>query len=144
MNYITRISMEFASLTMMILLSCAVVFHLLVLIQLIPYSIVWGGRLESTSAMYVFESVSLSLNLFIVFVIAIKGGYIRPVLPKRLVQIILWFLVVLFSLNTVGNIFSLSLLEALLFTPVTFISAILCFRLATGTEHVNGAIENPQ
>ncbi len=80
--------------------------------------------------MYVFETASLTINLAIIAVIGIKIGYIKPYISKKVVNIILWGLVILFSLNTVGNIVSTNSLEAIMFTPITIIAAILCCRLA--------------
>ena len=34
------------------------IFHLLILSQIIPFEIVWGGKLKTTEEMYVFESIS--------------------------------------------------------------------------------------
>jgi hypothetical protein len=41
-------------------------------------------------------------------------------------------LLLLFSLNTVGNLFALDLRETLIFTPVTLLAAVLSWRLALG------------
>ncbi len=112
------------------LLLCVLVFHILVLAGIIPFNIVWGGRLESMSQMYVFEMVSLIINLIIMSVVGMKAGYIKAHLNKKVVNAILWFLVVLFLLNTVGNVVSLSALEAIIFTPLTLISALLFYRMA--------------
>lgn len=115
---------------MMGLLSCVVVFHLLVLSGIVPYNIVWGGRLESAMQMYAFELVSLTINLVIIAIVGMKGGYIKPYLPDKLVTFLLWVFVILFALNTVGNLFAESKLEMIIFTPLTFISTILFYRLA--------------
>ncbi len=125
-----KIDIKLASGVMMALLSCAVVFHFLVLVGVFPHNIVWGGRLEGAIQLYIFETVSLILNLAVVFVVGIKGGYIKPFLPNKVVTSSLWILVVLFSLNTVGNLFADSKLEMLLFTPLTLLSTILFYRMA--------------
>ncbi len=129
MRIVKKISMKMATNTVMALLSCVVVFHLLILVGVIPYAIVWGGRLESASQMYVFEAVSLAINLGMMLVIGVKGGYVKPCLSHGVVRAILWVLVILFLLNTVGNLFSLSTLESIVFTPLTLVSALLCYRM---------------
>ncbi|MFM8834026.1 MAG: hypothetical protein ACKOEV_10420, partial [Cytophagales bacterium] len=45
----------------------ALVFHLLIVIKVIPYAITWGGRLKTDSEMYLFETVSIGMNLFFIF-----------------------------------------------------------------------------
>jgi len=130
MNAIKKISVKMAANIILALLLCVLVFHILVLAGIIPFNIVWGGRLESMSQMYVFEMVSLIINLIIMSVVGMKAGYIKAHLNKKVVNAILWFLVVLFLLNTVGNVVSLSALEAIIFTPLTLISALLFYRMA--------------
>jgi len=79
------------------------IFHMAILFKLIPYEITWGGRLKSDSEMYVFESISLAINLFLGFVLLIKGEYVKQILPLKIVNLILWAFLVLFILNTIGN-----------------------------------------
>ena len=130
MQAIKKIDIKLAAGIVMALLSVIVVFHLLVLSGVIPYNIVWGGRLESAAQMYVLETVSLAVIHAVILVVAIKGGYIKPFLPPKVVTILLWLLTALFALNTVGNLFAESTVETMLFTPITLISAVLLFRMA--------------
>jgi len=127
---IRKIDIKLATMIMMGLLSFFVVFHLLILSGVVPYSIVWGGRLQNVTQMYVFEAVSLTINLVVIAVVGIKGGYIKPYLPDKLVTFLLWVFVILFALNTVGNLFAESKLEQILFAPLTLISTVLFYRMA--------------
>ena len=130
MNIIRRIDVKFAAKLLTTLWSCVVAFHVLVLTGVIPYHLVWGGRLESTSQMHLLETVSIIISVMIIVVVGMKGRFIKPSLPQRVITFLLWFLVVLFTLNSIGNLLSETTLEAILFTPITFISAILCYRMA--------------
>ena len=96
-----------------LLLFIAVVslFHVAVFMHLIPYEGIWGGRLQNNTEMYVFESISLLTNLFLGFVLLIKGEYLSPFIPLKAVNIILWFYLALFGLNTLGNLFAETLFE---------------------------------
>ena len=76
------------------------------------------------------ETISLLINLAIMFVVGVKAGYIKRYLNIKIINAILWFLVALFLLNTIGNLVSLSALEAIIFTPLTLISALLFYRMA--------------
>lgn len=127
---IKKISLKFAISTMLILLTLVLCYHLLIITGLISYQIAWGGRLETKSQMYVFETISIVINLIILTVILIKGVYIKINVPVRVVNIFLWILVALFCLNTIGNLLSNNFLEMIIFTPLTFISSILCYRMA--------------
>ncbi len=81
-------------------------FHLCILFKIIPYDIAWGGRLTNDSEMYVFESISLLVNFIFIVVLLIRGKFIKQLLPAKAVHVILWVFLVLFALNTVGNIFA--------------------------------------
>lgn len=107
----------------------SVLFHLLVLTGIIPGEIVWGGRIKTAEELMVFETVSLSLNLFFLLVVLQKGGFIHLPLGERPVNFILWIMVILFALNTVGNLFAVSKLERNLFTPLTLLTSLACFSL---------------
>lgn len=130
MHLLRKIGFKFVARAMLALFTCALLFHLSVLAGLVPYSIVWGGRLETESQMYRFEFVSILINLAVMAVVAIKGGYMKPWLPAKVVTLLLWILAALFLLNTVGNLLAQSMLETLLFTPVTLIGSIFLARMA--------------
>jgi hypothetical protein len=117
---------------MLALIAGLVVFHLFVLIGVIPYGVVWGGRLEDTSEMWLFEVVSIVILILVAAVVATRGGHMHGVIPERGVVPLLWMLVVLFVLNTVGNLFAATMVETVVFTPFTLASAVLCARIAIG------------
>jgi len=100
-----------------------------VITSIIPYTIVWAGKLNSIQEMLVFESISIIVNLFLLMVVFMRVGLLKGYLKTPTLNVILWFFVVLFSLNTIGNLFAKVSLETIVFTPLTFISALLALRL---------------
>ena len=134
MRHIKKISIMLAANSLLALFFGTTVFHLLVLLGVIPFNIVWGGRLENADQMYIFESFSLTINLAVLWIVGMRVNYIPTIISNKVITAFLWLLVILFSLNTVGNLFSLNSLEAILFTPVTFVAAIFCCRLAVDHE----------
>lgn len=114
---------------MTLIFSLILVFHLLVLMQIIPYTIVWAGKLNSVTEMRNFESVSILLNLLMLLVILVKADYVKLGINQRILNSIIWTFVVLFCLNTIGNLFSKSIFELIVFTPLTFLMAFLCLRI---------------
>jgi succinate dehydrogenase/fumarate reductase cytochrome b subunit len=58
------------------LLTIVIVFHILIIIRIIPYQIVWAGKLESVNKMFVFETVSISVNILLLTVLLLKGNFI--------------------------------------------------------------------
>ena len=127
---IKKIEFILASRLSAMLFSFIFVYHLLILLRLIPYEMTWGGRLESAEQMYRFEAASLALNFLFVIVVIAKSRLVSQHKTTRWLNGILWLMVVLFILNTLGNLASLNSLETYIFTPVTFVLAILCWRLA--------------
>ncbi|TMM53720.1 hypothetical protein FEE95_17635 [Maribacter algarum] len=81
-------------------------FHLCILLKVIPYDITWGGRLTNDTEMYVFETFSIGLNLILGMVLLFKGNLIKPLLPIKMVNVVLWVFLILFAVNTVGNLFA--------------------------------------
>ncbi len=126
---IMKLSFRLAINAVMAISTCALAFQVLILVELLPYNNIWGGRLESIVQMRLFVSFSIIVNILILLVIAMKGAYIKMHIPEKAVNGILWGLVLLFSLNTVGNVLSLSTFEAIVFTPLTLISALCCYRI---------------
>ena len=51
---------------MILLLTLVVIFHFAIITGLIPYQIVWAGKLNSVDEMYAFETVSIAINIFII------------------------------------------------------------------------------
>lgn len=89
---------------MLTLLGAIILFHLSIILKIVPYDITWGGRLTNDSEMYVFETISILINLILVAILLIKGQIIREFIPLKIVNIILWLFLILFGLNTIGNI----------------------------------------
>lgn len=124
-------SERFAANGVLVLLLLLVVFHTLILLRVIPFEMVWGGRLQGVSEMVSFETVSILINLLMLGVVAIKGNVIKINVNPSLMRIALWAMFGLFLLNTLGNLFSTNLFEKAVFTPITFVLSLFCLRLAS-------------
>lgn len=111
------------------LLTAVMLFHILVLFRIIPYEIVWAGKLNSVNDMYTFESMSILINSILITTLLLKGKYLKLQIPEKIINGILWFFVILFTLNTVGNLLAKTNFEKAVFAPLTFLSAILLFKI---------------
>ena len=125
-----KIPYKFAISFLLILLSSVFVFHFLVIIKIIPYTIVWAGKIENDNQMYQFETLSILINIILFISILIKAKLVRLKINPKITQMILYLFVLIFSLNTIGNLFAKVSLETYIFTPLTLISALLCLRIA--------------
>jgi len=101
-------------------------FHVMIMSGVIPYDIVWAGKLKSHDEMIRFEAVSIFINSVMLFVFVMKYRLLRNERSNRIIDIIIWIFAAFFLLNTVGNLFSESTLELILGTALTLLSAILC------------------
>ena len=111
--------------------SFVLIFQFLLLLGIIPYEYTWGGKLKSIEEMYVFVSIALLLNLIFLLTILQTANLISWNIPKTAIKISLWFMVVVFALNTVGNLFAETNLEKFIATPLTLLLSILCYKIAT-------------
>jgi hypothetical protein len=108
-----------------------VIFHLLVLAQVIPSDIVWGGQIGTTQTNLVtLETIALVVTAFFVVVVAAKVDYIKVGNFKKIIHILLWIIFVYSLLNIAGNFASGSPTERLVFLPISVVVAFLVFRLA--------------
>lgn len=123
-------SKRLASSILLFLLAVVTVFHVLVLAQVVPFQNVWGGRLKTVQEMYVFETISLLLNTFLIFIVLQKSGSVKRVLSYRIINAVLYIFAGIFVLNTIGNLFAVQWIEKVLGTLLTFVSAFLCWRIA--------------
>jgi hypothetical protein len=112
------------------ILTLFVLFHVLILIGIIPYEMVWGGRLKTHAKMVTFETVSLIINLIMLIVVAIKADFLKIHLLPMIIKIVFWAMFALFTVNTIGNILSTNTFEKLVFTPLTLILALFSLRAA--------------
>lgn len=116
---------ELALLGLIGIYSLTIVFHILVLMKVIPYKIVWGSKLKTDSDMFKLETVSVILNIFFLLIILSISNYIPFSINERVLTVLLWLMAVLFLFNTVVNMLSKNKLEKLIFTPVTIILTAL-------------------
>jgi hypothetical protein len=107
----------------------AVCYHLAILMGLVSFEAAWGGRLKNREEMLVFEGFSLMIQSILVIVLLTKVQLLQFPLPEKWINFILWFFVIVFGLNTLGNLFAIHPWERFIATPLTLISAILLWRV---------------
>ena len=129
-----KIPYQLAAKTILIVCAAVICFHMLIVTGVIPYTIVWGGRLTNSAEMLQFETVSITINLLIMLTVAVRSRYIPQVIPQKVVTVLLWFFAVMLVGNTVANVFSVTTFEKVVFTPMTFLLAVGLFRLIKAPE----------
>lgn len=119
---------------LIIIFSLVLIFHVCVIVGIVPFEIVWGGKMSDPKEMMYFEIGSIAINLTMLAIVLVYAGYLKIQIKPVVIKVALWLMSALFVLNTVGNIFSANETEKMIFTPITAVLALLCFRLAIGKE----------
>ena len=125
------ISANLAGNILLMFMGLLVIFHILVLLNVVPASIIWGGQVENTSNAFItLEMISLLLTLAFAIIIAAKLGYINAGNFQRIVNIGVWVIFAYLILNTIGNLASGVAAENWFFAPITLVLAFFALRLA--------------
>ena len=132
MNFISKYSIKIY----LGLLLAVILFHLCIITKIIPYDITWGGRITNDTEMYVFEAISILINVFLSWVLLMKGSLVKHKFSNKVVNIILWIFFAIFVLNTIGNIFAKTTFEKL-FAILTGLSAILIWNIVMKKNTTN-------
>lgn len=122
-------SVEFIGLLLMMIFGVLIVFHLLVISGVIPYDIVWAGKIQSRTELLRMETVSLILLGLSTAMVALKIRLININIPQLVIDVGMWVLLALFVLNTIGNFLAQSLVEKYGFSILTIIISYLLFKL---------------
>ena len=132
MNFISKYAIK----AFLGLLLAVILFHICIILKIIPYDITWGGRLTNDAEMYVFEIISILINVFLSWVLLMKGNLVKFKLSNKVVNGILWIFFAIFILNTIGNIFAKTFFEKF-FAILTGLSAILIWNILKEKKTTN-------
>ena len=124
------ISESAAEKSLLALLSAIMLFHVLVIINVIPYEIIWGGRIRNRRELINLELISIIVNAIMIFVVLIRTGMVGFSIRRRWMRLLFWMMLALFLLNTLGNLVSLNQVEKFIFTPITLFLSFCSLRLA--------------
>ena len=115
-------------------------FHILVMIGVLPSGIVWAGQVENSAPdLLMMEAVSLVVTLLFILIVMIRLGYVLAGRLQTFTRICLWLIGAFFLLSMVGNLASDVVTEKVVMAPFAFIMAILSFRLAATKQCESGS-----
>ena len=124
------ISVKLAGNISIVLMVLLIIFHILIMIGIVPHDIVWGGQIKDDVSLMKFEIFALVISFLFLVIVLVKIDYLKFRKFRKITNIAVWIIFVFFLLNTVGNLASGVTLEKLIFTPITIILSVLIFRLA--------------
>ena len=105
-----------------------IILHCCIILKIVLYNITWGGRLKNDNEMYVFEFISIFINLFFCLVLLMKGNYLAYNFNEKFINLSLWIFIVLFLVNTFGNLIAKTVLEHF-FAVLTLLLAFLTWKV---------------
>jgi hypothetical protein len=110
-------------------LGLLLIFHLLVLLKIVPADIMWGGQANAGNIVML-ELIAIVVALFFGYVIAAKTGYFQVGKFMGVVKVLVWIIFAFLLLNTLGNLASGVSAENFVFAPITLVLALCALRLA--------------
>jgi len=130
MKLIRKLPIGLAIKSILFITTVILFFHAMVIMEVIPYKYVWGGRLKSVEQMYIFQGYSVFWNVLILIVVLIRGEYIQPHMPISTTKGFSWIFFAILIINTIVNLADLDSLQSKICPAITFILAILFLRVA--------------
>ena len=124
------IGVRLAGILLIVLMLLLVAMHVLILVRVLPYDIVWGGQIGDASSVIPYEAAALIIMLVFLTAVTMRLGYIKAGRLKKAAGVLTWIVFAYFVLNAVGNFASAVSLENLVFGPLSIVLALLSLRVA--------------
>lgn len=116
---------------LLVALGALALFHVLMLLGVLPPDMAWGGRTGSSpGSLVLLEVVALVVTALFAAIVAARSGRLGSLERNRFVRFGAWVVFGYFTLNILGNLASSSMLEKAIFVPLSILLALLAFRLA--------------
>lgn len=124
------ISPQLAVNTAIIILGLLALFHILILLGVLPNSFVWGAKTTDAAEIAKLETVALIMTLFFLAFFLLKKYLMNKGSSQKVINIFMWVMFIWFTFIIIGNILSSSTIEKLIFIPVSIILSLVSLRLA--------------
>lgn len=116
--------------SVLIIITSYFLLHIALILNLIPYAFFWGGKINSLSQLYLFESLALVILIFIGVITTIRKQQLTNTIKatpfiKRMMLVFSIF----FVLNSIGNLLAETMLEKCQ-TVITLYLAMAFYRLS--------------
>ena len=128
-NFVQRIPLFIAFGFLFFLNSIIVFYHICVLMQYIPYTLIYGGKIHTLEEMYLYEVFSLIVNILILSIIYLKKKFIIEKKHNTKLDLMVYGLCGVFMFVSLYNLLAFNLVEILIAVPYTCISVVMCWRI---------------
>lgn len=112
---------QLAGIFTVILLFFLLLFHLGVLIHLIPSKKVWGGRVLSGKVALFLEIISFTVTLLFLWVILHRLGFVAAPFGERLIRTTIGLMPFIFLFSAIGNALSANQWERKYMLPLSLV-----------------------
>ncbi len=126
----TLISFKLAGKMTITIIVLLIIFHILVLLSIVPSNIVWGGQIVDNATLMKHEILRLIGSFIFLVIIIEKLNQHKITKFKKLSNVAFWLIYVYFIITSIAKLTSAVTLEKMIFIPITVILSILLFRLA--------------
>ena len=107
-----------------------IIFHVLLLLGVVPSDIVWGGKVADEAIIIKLEIFSLVTSFIFLGIVLLRINQDKLLKFKKSINYAVIVICAYFVFNIAGNLASEVTMEKLIFTPITVILSLLLFRLA--------------
>lgn len=123
------ISAQRASKILVWILGLMIVFHLLVILKIVPATWVWGNKIPPESVLPL-ELIAIVITFSFGLFLQIKMRYVKMEQRNIAVNVVLWIIAAFLTFNAIANVISEVTVENVIFAPLALLMAILTIRLA--------------
>lgn len=114
---------------MQTILGLMILFHLLVILRIIPATMVWGNQFPEESILPL-ELIAIVFTFSFGLFLQIKMRYVKMEQKKKVVNIFLWIIAAFLFFNAIANLISEVRVENFIFSPLAILMALLTIRIA--------------
>ena len=124
------ISFKLAGKITIAIIALLIIFHILVLLGVVPSNTVWGGQIADEATVMKHEIIRLLVSFIFLAIIIEKLNQHKITKFKKSSNVAFWFIYIYFIITSIAKLALAVTLEKLIFIPVTVILSVLLFRLA--------------
>ncbi len=105
----------------------AICLQILLALGIVPITMAWGGTQPVlTGSLRIASVLAAAMLALFAYIIRRRAGLAASARPSRLINILAWVITCYLALNTLGNFASSSTAEAIVFGPLSLLSALAC------------------
>ncbi len=132
---IKLIPIKIAYFLSMFLFILFLLFHIFIIVGIVYFNLnltnyLWGGQIKTNPELIQFEMISILVQSLCTIIVYFRIRIEKFSKYKKILNLFIWILFLIFLLNTIGNLYANSFYEKIIFTPITLLLSLLMFRIA--------------